>query len=39
MVRRVIDGTSLNYYRRHGQITVDQYDAGIVSIRYGGKLD
>lgn len=29
MVRRVIDGTSLDYYRRHGQITVDQYDAGI----------
>ena len=29
MVRRVIDGTSLDYYRRHGQITVEQYDAGI----------
>ena len=29
MVRRVTDGTSLDYYRRHGQITVDQYDAGI----------
>jgi hypothetical protein len=28
-VRRVVDGTSLEYYRRHGTITPDQYDAGM----------